>query len=134
MATIMMYSFQEKTESLLGHEFVNYVYNNDATTETDGTETAVCERGCGEKDTRVAEGTKLHTAISEFAASLVNIYAYGNTIIIENANDEIRVYDAMGRLICRDDVHIVSTKIRVNTSGLYIVKVGSTAKRVVVND
>ncbi len=44
--------------SALGHDFSEYVYNNDATTEEDGTETAVCSR-CGEKHTRVKQGTKL---------------------------------------------------------------------------
>ena len=58
----------------LGHEFVNYVYNNDATTEADGTETAICEHGCGTTDTRVKEGTKLATtAVAENAANAINI-------------------------------------------------------------
>ena len=46
----------------LDHQFVNYIYNNDATCAADGTETAVCENGCGEADTRAVEGTRLpHT-------------------------------------------------------------------------
>ena len=47
----------------LNHLFKTYVYNNDATTKADGTETAKCER-CNETDTRTAKGTKLteHTA------------------------------------------------------------------------
>ena len=40
----------------LGHDFNNYVYNNDATCAKDGTETSKCSR-CEEKDTRTAEGT-----------------------------------------------------------------------------
>lgn len=120
----------------LGHEFVNYVYNNDATTEADGTETAVCERGCSATDTRVAEGTKLpedHTAVAEYAANAVNIYATGKTIVVENATEEIRVYDAMGKLVCRNANTRVRSTINVKTSGVYIVKIGSTVKRVVVN-
>ena len=54
-----------KTEPIpaLNHLFETYVYNNDATTKADGTETAKCER-CNETDTRTAKGTKLteHTA------------------------------------------------------------------------
>ena len=86
----------------LGHEFLNYVYNNDATTEADGTETAVCEHGCGATDTRAAEGTKLpkdNTAVSESAIDNLVVYAVGNTIIVENATEEIRVYNAMGALV-----------------------------------
>ena len=80
------------------------------------------------------ENTTPSTAVSESAANAINIYAHGNAIIIENATDEIRVYDAMGRLIVRRDVYIVSTEIRINIAGLYIVKVGNVAKRVMVND
>ncbi len=81
------------------------------------------------------ENTTPSTAVSESAANAINIYAHGNAIIVENATAEIRVYDAMGRLIVRrDDVYIVSTEIRINTAGLYIVKVGNVAKRVMVND
>ncbi|MBR3620086.1 MAG: leucine-rich repeat protein, partial [Clostridia bacterium] len=42
----------------LGHSFTNYKYNNDATMEKDGTETAKCNR-CDATDTRVKPGTKL---------------------------------------------------------------------------
>ena len=41
------------------HTFTNYVYNNDATIDADGTETAICDE-CGvATDTRTAAGTKL---------------------------------------------------------------------------
>ena len=48
------------TESVptLSHSFGEYVYNNDATTENDGTKTATCSV-CGTSDTIVAEGTKV---------------------------------------------------------------------------
>lgn len=42
----------------LGHSYGEYVSNNDATYESDGTKTAVCSR-CGAKDTIVDEGSKL---------------------------------------------------------------------------
>ena len=124
----------------LGHEFKTYVYNNDATTAADGTETAVCERGCGETDTRPAAGTKLAettekgTAVAESAASAINIYAHGNTIVVENATEEVSVYSAMGQLVCKDAKHSARTELRVASAGVYIVKVGNVAKRVMVND
>lgn len=44
----------------LGHNFLEYVSNNDATYEKDGTKTATCERtGCGVTDTVADEGSKL---------------------------------------------------------------------------
>ena len=41
------------------HKFFDYVYDNNATIEADGTETAYCCYGCGTTDTRVKEGTAL---------------------------------------------------------------------------
>ena len=127
------YEWTQELIPPLGHDFGKYVYNNDATLEADGTETATCSR-CGEKDTRVAEGTKLNaTAVSDAAASTLNIYAHHNTIVVENATDEIFVYNAMGTLICRDATPCVRMEINVNAPGIYIVKVGGTVKRVMVN-
>ena len=42
---------------VIAHSFGDYVYNNDATTEKDGTKTATCSV-CGKTDTVTAEGTK----------------------------------------------------------------------------
>jgi hypothetical protein len=70
--------------------------------------------------------------VAESATSGINIYAQSHTIVVENAADEILVYDAMGRLVGKDDVHTVST-INVDKSGVYIVRIGNNAKRVFVN-
>ena len=43
----------------LGHSFTDYAYNEDATCEEDGTETAVCDNGCGQCDTRAKTGSKI---------------------------------------------------------------------------
>lgn len=42
----------------ISHSYGEYVYNNDATTEKDGTETAICGN-CGYKDTRNKAGTRI---------------------------------------------------------------------------
>ena len=42
---------------MTAHSFGDYIYNNDATTEADGTKTAACSV-CGATDTVTAEGTK----------------------------------------------------------------------------
>jgi len=47
----------------LTHKHTNYVYNNDATTEKDGTKTALCDNGCGTPNTVTAEGTKLNNTV-----------------------------------------------------------------------
>ena len=62
-------SAHTKTEEIpvLGHLFETYVYNNDATQDADGTETAKCER-CDATDTRTAKGSKLTGNTAETAA------------------------------------------------------------------
>ena len=42
----------------ISHSYGEYVYNNDASTEKDGTETATCGN-CGNKDTRTVAGTRV---------------------------------------------------------------------------
>ena len=49
---------EQKEIPALGHEFKNYVSNNDATCTEDGTKTAKCTR-CDETKTVTDEGTKL---------------------------------------------------------------------------
>ena len=77
------------------------------------------------------ENNGTETAVTESVAN-VNIYAQGLTIVVENATDEIRVYDVMGRLVCTDATHRVSTRITVNNSGVYIVRIGDLARKVFV--
>lgn len=72
------------------------------------------------------------TAIGNKSAIEPTIYTIGKTIVVENATDEIRVYDAMGKLICRDAIHRVRAELRVNAAGVYIVKTGDVVMRVVV--
>ena len=79
------------------------------------------------------QATEPGTPVTEFAANAVSIYAYGKNIVVENAAEEIRVYDVMGRLIVETPHCDVSTEIRLNGIGVYIVKVGNIAKRVVIN-
>ena len=82
------------------------------------------------------------TVISDNVADKLVVYAHGNTIVVENATEEIRIYNAMGALVCRDVARNVSTvaesdiraELQVNVAGVYIVKVGNAAKRVMIND
>ena len=57
-----------KTESIpvLNHDFKTYIYDNNATCDADGTETAKCER-CDATDTRTAKGSKLTSNTAETA-------------------------------------------------------------------
>jgi len=80
------------------------------------------------------ENTNPGTAVAESVADNLQVYAHHNTIIVENATDEIRVYNAMGVLVCRDVACRVRAELQVNGAGVYIVKVGTVAKRVMIND
>lgn len=73
------------------------------------------------------------TNVADNAAEAPNIYAYDNTIVVENATENVFVYDAMGRLVCRDTSRRDRTELQVTGAGVYIVKTGNTVKRVVVN-
>ena len=122
-------------------QYISYTWNNGwkenqkATFEYKGVviengEENNSENGNGEE--QGGENTSPTTVVSESVANSVNVYTLGNTIVVENATDEIRVYDAMGRIVSRDVARNVCT-ITVNTTGVYIVRVGNVAKRVVVN-
>ncbi len=66
-----------------GHKFGEYVYNNDATTEADGTKTRTCSV-CGEKDTIVATGTKLKPTITFVDVKAGEFYATPVQWAVEN--------------------------------------------------
>ena len=85
--------------SATGHDFAEYVSNEDATYEADGTETATCSV-CGETDTRVAEGSMLTYTFEDmeatkYAKSTVNVRSLPNTDGEKlgglSTNDEVKV-------------------------------------------
>ena len=76
-----------------------------------------------------------NTAIDEDAVNAVNIYAYQNVIVVE-ADDaitgEIAVFDVNGRMVRKTLAAGTRTEIEMPRQGLYIVRVGTEAKRVMV--
>ena len=73
--------------------------------------------------------------IADIIAAGINIYTEGKTIIVENATETITVLDALGRLVGKDDAHIVPAETRkfpVPSSGVYVVKIGNRAASVLV--
>ena len=71
------------------------------------------------------------TSATELVSNL-NIFAFNRTIVVENATDEIFVYDAIGRLVCRDATPCVRVEIPMEKSGVYVVKVGTVSKKVMI--
>lgn len=60
-------TYTEQIE-VIGHSFGNYVFNNDATYNADGTETATCV--CGLSDTRTVKGSKLEYTYTDLAKTM----------------------------------------------------------------
>ena len=73
-----------------------------------------------------------NTDINELELISTNIYAYQNVIVVENAVAEIRIYDAMGRLVTISNDE--NAEIRINSTGIYVVKVGNISKRIMINE
>ena len=75
--TCQTHSAHTKTEDIpaLAHKFETYVYNNNATCDADGTETAQCSHNCGHTHTRAKAGTRL--------TPLFETYVYNNDATYE---------------------------------------------------
>ena len=52
-----------------GHSFTNYVSNNDATCDADGTKTATCDNGCGTTDTIADVGSALGHSFTNYVSN-----------------------------------------------------------------
>ena len=72
------------------------------------------------------------TAIGDDAAAEPIIYAVGRTIVVENSTSQITIYDSMGILIVSDVANGERTELNVDVAGVYIVKVGNTVKKMMV--
>lgn len=70
------------------------------------------------------------TSVTETAAGATRIYTFGKAIVVENAMDEICVYNTMGVLIGKNIAPNVT--ISVKGAGVYIVKTGNATKRVII--
>ncbi|MBR6392755.1 MAG: leucine-rich repeat domain-containing protein, partial [Eubacterium sp.] len=57
---------KEEDEDALGHSYTNYVSDGNATCTADGTKTAECDNGCGEKDTVSDENSALGHSFTNY--------------------------------------------------------------------
>ncbi len=53
-------SYKDNYLNALGHQFTNYVSDNNASCDKDGTKTATCDNGCGRTDTKMDTNSKGH--------------------------------------------------------------------------
>lgn len=76
-------------------------------------------------------GNNNPNAISDAAAN-ISIYAYNRTIVVENANADIAIFDINGRMVAKRTANNSRIELQLPKSGLFIVKVGSTSRKVVL--
>lgn len=69
-------------------------------------------------------------AISANAANAVNIYAHHNTVVIENAQDDVYVFDESGKMVARQNVTSDRMEVQMPSQGIYIVRIGDKSQRV----
>ena len=79
----------------LGHSFTNYIYNDNAKYDEDGTETAVCENGCGVNDTRSKKDSAIAFSIFKVSGGeITGVTDYGKTIaelVIPNSINGVKI-------------------------------------------
>ena len=106
---------QEEVKAL-GHDFANYIYNNDATCLTDGTKTAKCSR-CNKTDTVKAENTAKGHVYGDWT-TLVAATCETDGILTRRCamceNTEIKKADALGH----EEVTDVAVEATCTTTGL----------------
>ncbi len=127
----------------LGHDCTDYEYNNDATFEADGTETAKCNR-CGEQDTRTVAGTmKIRFTFEEVEGgyALVNYNGEGEEEVAElvipaTYNDQpvVRIksmtdgfngyYKAKTKIVIPDSVKTIDDEVFASCSELVEIDLG----------
>ena len=78
-------SREHKEIAALTHEFTDYVSDNNATYDSDGTKTAYCNHGCGATNKITDVGTKLQSGIAFKTLAVDGNNAYGK---IPNAQTE----------------------------------------------
>ncbi len=77
----------------------------------------------------LVESDKL-TAIDDEQADRLVIYSVANTMIVENADAEISVYDVVGRCVANSRAESFHIEMALPKHGVYIVKVGDVSKKV----
>ncbi|MBR1812109.1 MAG: InlB B-repeat-containing protein [Clostridia bacterium] len=99
-----------------GHSFTNYTFNNDATHGKNGTETAICDHGCGKKDTREAAGTEIahdfqfdHFEWSEDYSEAKAVLICPGDGVTETEDVEVSVEE--NEATCTEDTVIIYTAV-----------------------
>ena len=98
-----------KENSALGHEYTNYVYNDDATYDEDGTETAACNHGCGTTDTRTKTGSKLIDSTAPEIKGVENGKSYCISVEISVSDMHLETVTLNGEEVVLEDGKLTVT-------------------------
>ena len=93
----------------LGHSYTKYVYNNDATYDTDGTETAHCDHSCGETDTRTKVGSKLIDSVAPVVTGVENDKTYCKQVVVTIADVNSFTVTLNGQSVTLEDGKLTVT-------------------------
>ena len=78
-------------------------------------------------------GAANQTGVHDMQSSLVEIYSLGHTIYVKNAaQSDVKVYDSLGQLVAYMNSCQQEEQFTVDQIGVYLVKVGTIARMVVV--
>ena len=78
-------------------------------------------------------GAANQTAITDIQPDLVEIYSYGHTIYVKQAEpNNIKIYDNLGQLVAHVSSCRQEEQITIGKNGAYLVSVGTTARMVML--
>lgn len=73
------------------------------------------------------------TPVLEVAsANVVKIWSFGNTIFVENATEDVTVFNISGNQILKTKPNSTHEELQIAKSGIYIVKSGSQIQKVII--
>jgi len=70
--------------------------------------------------------------LQDLLSAGISVYAEGKTIVVEGANNEITITDALGRVMANNQSPLQKQTFAVPNAGVYIVKIGNNAVSVLV--
>ncbi|MBP5649957.1 MAG: T9SS type A sorting domain-containing protein, partial [Bacteroidales bacterium] len=116
---------QIRADASPGYEFV---YWNDGNTDNPRNITVVA-------DATYVANFQLQDGINDNGLTFVNVYSYGNQVVVCHAEGEsIEIYDMLGKRVAYDAMNTLSTRqFTISTKGIYLVRVGdSYFKKVII--
>lgn len=103
---------ESKYGDALGHSFTEYEYNNDATYDKDGTETAECSHGCGKTDTRTRVGSRLIDSEAPAITGVENGKIYCKEVVVAMTDKNTFTATLNGQLAAPENGKLTITAMK----------------------